>query len=197
MQHEILGEHFQWLKIQLQSERIRGTYQKLLLKSEGIEIGDGNTFSGTGFLIFCGNGKIKEFYLGDKDNIVLNEECILAADIETGKESLSTNYVNLVQFFGPGTVFICGKEFAEFYLEETESVEVRTSCIVGMDSSITFQMGSQFSVLTGAGAILLESIVGNTVKPEPLKGSLERALKYPESETDEPKFPFFDKLDQL
>ncbi len=199
MQHEILGEHFQWLKIELQSERIRGTYQKLLLKSEDIDIGDGNIFSGTGLLIFCGNGKIKELHLGDTENIVLNEERILAADIETGKEPLSTKHVGLVQFFGPGAVFICGKEFAEFLLEEKESVEVRTSCIVGMDSSITFHLGSRFSVLTGPGAILLESVVENSAKPETLKGSLERALKgYPESkEEDEPTFPFFDQLDQL
>lgn len=205
MQHEILGEHFQWLKIELQSERIRGTYQKLLCKSEDIEIGDGNTFSGTGLLIFCGNGKIKELYLSETDNIVLNEERILAAGVETGKEPLSTTHISLVQFFGPGTVFICGKDFAEFLLEEKESVEVRTSCIVALDSSITFQLGSRFSVLTGPGAILLESVIsGNLVKPvKSLKGSLERALKgYPESEDeskdeDEPTFPFFDQLDQL
>jgi len=181
MQHEIVGEQFQCLKITMQSERVRGTYQKLLCKSEGINLGDGNIFSGTGDLIFSGNGKIKQLYMGSADSIVLKEECILAADTETGQELLSTNYVSLVQFFGPGEVFICGKDFTEFYLEEKKTVEVRTQCITAMDSSVTFRLGSRFSELTGPGAILLESVI-----PE------EESLK--EESAEESGFPFFDQL---
>jgi len=184
MQHEIVGEQFQCLKITMQSERVRGTYQKLLCKSEGINLGDGNIFSGTGALIFSGNGKIKQLYMGSADSIVLKEECILAADVETGQELLSTNYVSLVQFFGPGEVFICGKDFVEYYLEEKKTVEVRTQCITAMDSSVTFRLGSRFSELTGPGAILLESVIPEEESAEGVK----------EESAEKSGFSFFDQL---
>lgn len=190
MQHEIVGEQFQCLKIEIQSERVRGTYQKLLHKSDGVTLGDGNIFSGTGSLIFCGNGKIKQLYMGVTDSIILNEACILAAGIETGQEPLSTNYVSLVQFFGPGEVFICGKEFVEFYLEKGETGEVRTQCIIAMDSSVTFRLGSRYSVLTGPGAVLLESVIGEKELKEEVPVKEDVTVKG----LEEPEFSFFDQL---
>lgn len=175
MQHEIAGDLVQWLKIEMESESIRGDYTKLLCKSEEIKIRGETVFFGTGYLIFSGDGKIKQFYLGAEESIVLREESVLAADITTEGEPLSTNYLSLVTLSGPGAVFIHGNgDFAEFYLEKGETVEVRTSCITAMDSTVTYQLGSRFSTLSGPGAVLLQSSI-----PE---------------EKEEPKeFPFLDR----
>jgi uncharacterized protein (AIM24 family) len=174
MQHQILGEVYQWLKIEMESESIRGNYRNLLCKSEDIKIGEGNVFSGTGELVLSGNGKIKELYMGDTDSILLTRNNMLAADITTGETPFSTNYLSLVKFSGPGTVFVSGKEFAEFYLKEEETVEVRTVCIVAMDGTVTFELGSRFSTLSGPGAVLLKSFI--PFKEDVVKESTEFSL---------------------
>lgn len=156
MHHEILGDLYQWLKIEIRSESIQGNYQNLLCKSKEIGVRDETVFFGTGWLIFTGNGKIKEFYLSGRDTVVFSEKRILAADVTVKQESLSTNYVSLSRVTGPGTVFLFGKDFVEFYLEENETIEVKTKCITALDSTITFNLDSNFSVLTGVGAVLLE-----------------------------------------
>lgn len=158
MQHEIVGDLFQWLRIEIQSESIQGDHEKLLCRSEGIKTTD-NNFFGTGWLIFSGNGKIKEFYLHAQDTIVISEQCILAADITTKQESISTTYINLVRVSGPGTLFVCGEDFSEFYLDEHKTVEVRTSCIVALDSTVTFNVDTTFSSLSGPGAVLLKIFI--------------------------------------
>lgn len=173
MQHEIGGDIIQWLKIEMESESIRGDYTRLLCKSEEITVSGGDAFFGTGYLVFSGNGKIKQLYLGPKENIIVREENVVATDITTEKEPVSVNYLSLVTFSGPGTLFICGNDFAEFYLEEGETVEARTRCIVAMDSTVTYRLGSRFSTLSGPGAVLLQSTVPK------------------EEETKE--FPFFDR----
>jgi uncharacterized protein (AIM24 family) len=157
MHHEILGELFQWLKIQLQSESVLGDHTYLLCRSEDIKIND-NTFFGTGWLIFSGNGMIKEFYLHAAESIVIAEGCILATDITAKEEPLSTNYVSLLKVSGPGTIFVHGKDFVEFYIEELESIQVRTPCITALDSTITYDLDRSFSKLTGPGAVLLKRV---------------------------------------
>lgn len=167
MHHEISGELFQWLKVELQSESVQGDSAQLLCKSEDISVTD-DTFFGTGYLIFSANGRIKEFYLHAADSIIIAKPCILAADITTKRESLSTNYVSLLKVSGPGTIFVHGKDFVEFYLEEEENIEVRTACITALDSTVAYELGRTFSQLTGPGAVLLK----NFVLKEEQKGSL-------------------------
>jgi uncharacterized protein (AIM24 family) len=176
MQYTILGDTFQRLKVELTSEKIWGDYTKLLLKSEGIIPRDNNIFSGTGTLIFSGNGRIKEFVLSSGDTIILRRDSIVAADTTTAQTPVSTSYASWVEFAGPGTVFINGKEFIEFYIEEEEITEVRTQCIVAMDSTLTYEPGSRFTVLIGPGAVLLETII------------------HTEPEDTETKFSFFDQV---
>lgn len=174
MQYTIFGDTFQGLKVELTSEKIWGDYTKVLLKSEGVTPGDNNIFSGTGLLIFSGNGQIKEFVLSSGDTIILKRDNIIAADTTTTQTPVSTSYASWVEFSGPGTVFINGKEFIEFYIEEEDIREVRTCCIVAMDSTLTYEPGSRFTVLIGPGAVLLENIIEKT--------------------KDEEKFSFFDQV---
>ena len=155
MHHEILGELSQWLRIEMQSESIQGDYTKLLCKSEQIKTTDKKVFFGTGWLIFSSNGKIKEFYLHAADNITVAKTQILASDITTKMISLSTNYVDLVEVTGPGTVFVHGNDFIEFYLEEQETIETRTGSITALDSTVAYELESEFSVLSGPGAVVL------------------------------------------
>ncbi|MGD2250633.1 MAG: AIM24 family protein [Candidatus Methanofastidiosia archaeon] len=176
MQYTIVGDTFQGLKVELTSEKIWGDYTKLLSKSEGVTPGDNNIFSGTGILIFSGNGQIKEFVLSTGDTIILRRDSIVAADTTTTQTSISTPYASWVEFTGPGTVFINGKEFIEFYIEEEDIKEVRTCCIVAMDSTLTYEPGSRFTVLVGPGAVLLETII------------------HTEPEDTETKFSFFDQV---
>lgn len=157
MHHEIVGDPFQWLKIELRSESIQGDTKKLLCKSEGIKVTDSDFF-GTGWFILVGNGKIKEFYLHAADSIVVSEECILAADITTKQEHLP-DYTSFVRVSGPGTLFVHGEDFAEFLLEEHETVEMRTASIAALDSTVHFEPGNPFSKLSGPGAVLLKNII--------------------------------------
>lgn len=173
MQHEIRGDLVQWLRIEMESESIRGDYARLLCKGEDIAVRGETVFFGTGYLVFSGNGKIKHLCLGAGESIILKEGSVVATDIATEGEPISTNYLSLITFSGPGTVFICGSDFAEFYLEKGETVEARTSCIIAMDSTVTYRLGSRFSTLSGPGAILLQSTVPREEEPR--------------------EFPFFDQ----
>ena len=154
-----MGNQIQWLKIVMQSESIQGDYKRLLCKSEGITANK-TVFSGTGNLFFSGSGKIKQFYLDAQDSIVLKKTSVIVTDITTEQNPLSASYLDLVTFSGPGAVFVCGKgDFVEFYLEEGETVKARTQCIIAMDSTVKFELGSRFSELSGPGAVLLESAI--------------------------------------
>jgi uncharacterized protein (AIM24 family) len=172
MHHEIVGEMSQWLKIILSSESVQGDSARLLCRSGAIQLEEGNLFSGTGWLIFTANGKIKEFFLGDADSIIVSRNTLLASDITVDQEDLSTNYLPLVRVSGPGSIFIAGGgDFIEYFLEVEETAEVRTPSIVALDNTISFQIGSQFSSITGPGAVLLTSIIEIEKKQEsPEKG---------------------------
>ncbi len=169
MNHHIMGETFQWLKIEIQSERIRGNYQHLLYKTKDIEVTNENVFSGTGEIIFSGNGKIRELLLGAADSLILLQDSILAADFSTKQEILSSTFPSLVKFSGPGILFVSGEDFVEFYIEEGETMEVKTDCIIAMDNTLTYQLGTTFSVVSGPGAVLLKSFIP---KKEPRELSL-------------------------
>ncbi|MBU7031855.1 MAG: AIM24 family protein [Theionarchaea archaeon] len=162
----------QWLKIILSSESVQGDSARLLCRSGAILLEEGNLFSGTGWLIFTANGKIKELHLGDADSILISENALLASDITINQEDLSTVYLHLVKVSGPGRIFISGGgDFIEYFLEIEETAEVRTSSIIALDNTISFQIGSQFSSLTGPGAVLLTSIIETERKHEaPEKG---------------------------
>lgn len=157
MRHEILGDQFQWLKLHLQQESIGGKYEALLYKSSEIKIEDEKVFSGIGILIFSGNGKIKEFYIGDRDTVIFSQDKILVHERTVRQEIQPTSYATFVKVSGPGIVFVSGREFVEFYLEEGESADVRTSSMVAMDSTVTYQVGSTLSTVSGPGAVLLEN----------------------------------------
>ncbi|MBU6998749.1 MAG: AIM24 family protein [Theionarchaea archaeon] len=156
MQHEISGELFQWLRITISSESVWGSRRHLLCKSEEVQSRGENLFFGTGWIVFAGNGKIREFYLHAADSLVFREASLLASDVTANQTSLSSPYMSLVKVSGPGVVFAHGKDFAEFYLEESEFVEARTDCIAAMDDSVTFELGAKTSVLSGPGAVLME-----------------------------------------
>jgi len=120
------------------------------------------------WLIFTANGKIKEFFLGDADSIIVSRNTLLASNITVDQEDLSTNYLPLVRVSGPGSIFIAGGgDFIEYFLEVEETAEVRTPSIVALDNTISFQIGSQFSSITGPGAVLLTSIIEIEKKQEP------------------------------
>ncbi len=186
------------MRIHLQLESVRGNYAALLTKGQGIKV-ENEMFSGIGYLIFAGNGKIREFSLGDADSIIVSQESILAQDITTRNEPLSTSFLSLVKISGPGMVFVRGEDFVEFYLDEEETTEVRTVCIVAMDSTITYQLASPFSALSGPGAVLLKSAAR---EPEKFPFFEQKTQKEPErfplfeqkTEKEPEKFPFFDQL---
>jgi uncharacterized protein (AIM24 family) len=172
MHHEIVGELSQWLKLIVSAESVRGDSTYLLCRSGAINLEEGNIFSGTGWLIFTANGKIKEFLLSDTQAITISKHSLLASEITVTQEPLSTNYLSLIRISGPGSIFITGKgEFIDYYLEEGDTMEARTANIIALDTTISFQMGSQFSSLTGPGAVMLTSVI-ETENPQesPEKG---------------------------
>ncbi|MBU7043108.1 MAG: AIM24 family protein [Theionarchaea archaeon] len=168
MHHEIAGELSQWLKVILNEERIRADAACLLCRSGDITLERENIFSGTGWLFFTAQGKIKEFFLEDAETIIISKHSLLASHITVEQEDLSTQYLTLVKVCGPGSIFITGKgDFVEYFLEEEETAEVRTSSLTAIDTTVSFHMGSQFSRLTGPGAVILSSILDMEKKPEP------------------------------
>lgn len=167
MQHEILGELFQWLRIDISSESVWGSQRYLLCRSEEIQNRGENVFFGTGWIVFAGDGKIREFYLHAADSLIFNEANLLASDVTATHTSFPATYVSLVKVSGPGVVFARGKDFAEFYLEESEFMEARTDCIAAMDDSITFELGAKTSVLSGPGAVLLECAFSEKEESKP------------------------------
>jgi hypothetical protein len=167
MHHEIAGELSQWLKLVLSSESVRGDSTYLLCRSGDINLEQGNIFSGTGWLIFTANGKIKEFLLSDGQAITISQHSLLASEITVSQEALSTNYLPLTSVSGPGSIFITGKgEFIEYFLEEGDTMEVRTTNLIALDNTISFQIGSQFSSLTGPGAVMITSAMETEKKQE-------------------------------
>lgn len=186
MRHEILGDQFQWLKVHLQEESIGGKYGALLYKSSEIRIEDEKVFSGMGHLIFSGNGKIKEFYVGDREAVIFSQDSILVYERTVRQEFQSTSYATFVKVSGPGMVFVSGREFMEFYLDEGESADVRTASIVAMDSTVTYLVGSTLSTVSGPGAVLLENNTERTGK--------EREKEEKEKEKEKEGMFIFDQL---
>jgi uncharacterized protein (AIM24 family) len=153
MQYEISGNPH-CLKLSLFEENVFTRDGKVIYKTERIEVtAEGIGGSGEAGIESC--GRIKVLKLAEGDSVFVCGDSWLACESTITKQQSSGN---LVQFSGPGMLFIeANGDFFDFLLEEGERLEINRENLVAVDPTVTFEEKEDFVLATGPGAVMVQT----------------------------------------
>lgn len=167
MQYEVSGNPH-CLKVRLFEESLSVKEGRLIYKTERIRATP-EGLEGAGEAGIESEGKIKILRLEEGDSVYVREGRWLAHESSLAREGAEHG---LSRFMGPGILFIeAGGDFFDFMLEEGERLEVHEGNLVALDPTVTFEGKGDFILVSGPGAIMVQTHRATGGEPEKKGGA--------------------------